>query len=203
MKNPLFILFFLAIMFGVVACEGGSSGNEPPSDPADLQSYHLAEVCKGTAVEVAAEFDNNSSNLHPIVIFQQNTFEEQFYNLLFPSQTNLPAEWTIDTEGDYSTIELVGCLVRTETKLVDTCEGYELDETDEEGTVELYDATYELTIYAPQTGEVVGSETVETFMDECPSFVMFSTGDGEDLVEEWYGNPKDELANLVESYVNP
>jgi hypothetical protein len=48
-----------------------------------------------------------------------------------------------------------------------------------------------------------GTETIETFVDECPSFVMFSTGPGEDLVEEQYGQPTDELANLVESYVNP
>lgn len=32
---------------------------------------------------------------------------------------------------------------------------------------------------------------------------MFSTGAGEDLVEEQYGRPDDELVNLVESYVNP
>lgn len=203
MKKSLFVLFFLVVTFGAAACGGDSGGSAPPSDPADLQSYHLAEVCNGTAVDVAAEYDANSDSLHPIVLFEQNTFEKQFYNLLFPSQTDLPADWTVAVDGDYSSIELVGCLVRTETQLVDRCEGYELDDSDKDGTVELYDATYELTIYEPKTGAVVGTETIETFQDECPSFVMFSTGSGEDLVEERYGRPDDALANLVESYVSP
>ncbi len=205
MKKPLFVWLLLMIIFAVVACGGDSgSGSEPLSDPADLQFFHLAEMCNGNAIEVAATYDADSSDLHPIVLFEQNTFAEDEYNLMFGSQTNIPDAWTVpDIEGDYSLIELVGCLERTETTLVDVCEGYELDDTDKDGTVEIYDATYELTIYAPKTGEVVGKETIETFQDECPSFVMFSTGDGEDLVEQRYGSPNDELADLVESYVNP
>ncbi|MCP4420416.1 MAG: hypothetical protein GY805_27740 [Chloroflexi bacterium] len=203
MKKFFFVLFLVAIFFSVAACDEDSGGYAPPSDPAELQSYHLSETCKGTAIDVAAEYDASSSDLHPIVLFEQNTVENQFYNLLFPSQTDLPTEWTVAVDGDYSTIELVGCLSRVETTLVDTCEGYELDDSDKDGAVEIYDATYELTIYSPKTGEVVGIETIETFQDECPSFVMFSTGSGEDLVEERYGRPDDELANLVESYVNP
>ena len=204
MKKPLLILFFLSLLFGVAACEeGGSSGIEPPSDPAELKSFHLAEMCNGTVIDVAAEYDASSSDLHPIVLFQQNTVNNDVYDLMFPSQTDLPESWTVAIDGDYSTVELVGCLARTATTLVDTCEGYELDDSSKDGTVEIYDATYELTIYSPKTGEVVGLETIETYQDECPSFVMFSTGAGEDLVEERYGRPDDELVNLVESYVNP
>jgi hypothetical protein len=109
----------------------------------------------------------------------------------------------VPVDQPFGDIELVGCLARTEETLVETCDGYEIDEEDQKGTVEIYDAVYELTIYAAQTGEVVGTETIDTFLDECPSFVMFSTGSGEDLVEERYGQPTDELVNLVESYVNP
>ena len=203
MKKSLLVLFFLSILFGVVACDEGSSGIEPPSDPADLKSFHLAETCTGTVIEVAAEYDASGSNLHPIVLYEQNSFNGDVYDLMFPSQTDLPETWTVAIDGDYSTVELVGCLARTETTLVDTCEGYELDDSSKDGTVEIYDATYALTIYSPKTGEVVGTETIETYQDECPSFVMFSTGSGEDLVEERYGRPDDELVNLVESYVNP
>lgn len=198
-----FLLFFLLLGLGVAACDDSSSGSEPPSDPAELKSFHLAEVCTGSVIDVAAAYNASSSDLHPIVLYSQNSFDGDIYDLMFPSQTDLPEEWTVAIDGDYSVVELVGCLARVEETLVETCEGYELDETDDEGTVELYDAVYELTIYSPKTGEVVGTETIETFMDECPSFVMFSTGPGEDLVEERYGQPTDDLPNLVESYVNP
>ena len=203
MKKTLFLLFLLFVGLVAAACGDGGSGIEPPDDPAELKSFHLAEVCNGTVIDVAAEYNASGNDLHPIAVFQQNSFDGDIYDSMFPSQTNLPEEWTVAIDGDYSVVELVGCLARVETTLVETCEGYELDEADDEGTVELYDALYELTIYAPKTGEVVGTETIETFMDECPSFVMFSTGPGEDLVEEYYGRPEDELPNLVESYVNP
>lgn len=203
MKKSPILLFFVLVLLSVAACDEGSSGTEPPSDPAELKSYHLAETCTGTVIDVAAEHEASSSGPHPIVLYSQNSFDGDVYDLMFPSQTNLPEDWTVAIDGDYSVVELVGCLARVETKLVETCEGYELDESSKDGTVEIYDAVYELTIYSPKTGEVVGTETIETFMDECPSFVMFSTGSGEDLVEERYGNPDDELVNLVESYVNP
>ena len=203
MKTPLILLFFISILLVTAACDSGSSGPEPPSDPAELKSFHLAEVCTGTSVDVAAAYGASSNELHPIVLYSQNSFDGEVYDLMFPSQTDLPEDWTVAVDGDYSVVELVGCLARVQETLVETCEGYELDETDEQGTVELYDAVYELSIFAARTGELVGTETIETFMDECPSFVMFSTGTGEDLVEERYGQPDDELVNLVESYVNP
>ncbi|GJM41402.1 MAG: hypothetical protein DHS20C20_16840 [Ardenticatenaceae bacterium] len=202
MKKTFILIFFLLIGISVVAC-GGDGGNTPPGDPAELKSFHLAGVCTGTVIEAAAEYDASGSGPHKIALYNQNSFDGDVYDIMFPSQTDIPEAWTTAVDQPFSDIELVGCLSRTETTLVDTCEGYELDDEDREGTVEIYDAVYELTIYAPKTGEVVGTETIETFMDECPSFVMFSTGSGEDLVEERYGNPDDELLNLVESYVNP
>jgi hypothetical protein len=203
LKNPFFFLLIFSLFLTLAACEEGSSGTAPPDDPAELKSFHLAQTCTGTVIDVAAEYDDSSSELHPIVLYSQNSFDGDVYDLMFPSQTDFPEEWTVAVDGDYSVVELVGCLARIEETLIETCDGYELDDTDDEGKVEIYDAVYELTIYSPKTGEVVGSETIETFMDECPSFVMFSTGSGEDLVEERYGQPTDELANLVESYVNP
>lgn len=204
-KHPL-LLFLLAVLLTLAACDdGGSEGSgiQPPDDPALLQSFHLAEVCGGTVIPAATAYDASSSDPHPIALYSQNSFDGAVYDFMFPSQTNLPEEWTVPVDQPFGDIELVGCLTRTEETLVETCTGYEIDEEDQEGTVEIYDAVYELTIYAAQTGEVVGTETIDTFLDECPSFVMFSTGSGEDLVEERYAQPTDELVNLVESYVNP
>lgn len=206
MKKTLLLLFFLLIGFGSVACDdagGGSDGITIPSDPAELQTFHLAKMCTGTVIEAAAAYDASSSGPHKIALYNQNGYDNTVYDLMFPSQTDLPEAWTTAFDQPFSDIELVGCLARTETTLVDTCEGYEIDEEDRTGTVEIYDAVYELTIYAAKTGEVLGTEPIETFMDECPSFVMFTTGPGEDLVEERYGLPDDQLVNLVESYVNP
>lgn len=208
MKKMFLILFVLFVGLGAVACGddgsgGGGGGITPPSDPAELKSFHLAQVCSGTVIEAAAAYDASGSGPHKIALYSQNGFDETVYDLMFPSQTDLPEAWTTAFDQPFSEIELVGCLARTETTLVDTCEGYEIDEENREGTVEIYDAVYQLTIYAAQTGELLGTETIETFVDECPSFVMFSTGPGEDLVEERYGLPDDQLVNLVESYVNP
>lgn len=206
MKKNLLLFFLLAVLLTLAACDDGGgevSGIQPPDDPALLQSFHLAAVCSGTPITAAAPYDAAGSDLHPIALYSQNSFDGSVYDFMFPSQTNFPEEWTTPVDQPFSDIELVGCLARTEETLVETCTGYEIDEEDQEGTVEIYDAVYELTIYAAQTGEVVGTETIDTFMDECPSFVMFSTGSGEDLVEERYAQPTDELVNLVESYVNP
>jgi hypothetical protein len=203
-KHPL-LLFLLAVLLSLAACDDGgseSSGIQPPDDPALLQSFHLAALCSGTAIAAAAPYDAAES-LHPIALYSQNSFDGSVYDFMFPSQTNLPEEWSVPVDQPFGAIELVGCLARTEETLVERCEGYEIDGEDQTGTVEIYDAVYELTIYAAQTGEVVGTETIDTFMDECPSFVMFTTGSGEDLVEERYAQPTDELVNLVESYVNP
>ncbi len=205
MKEHPLLLFLLAVLLTLAACDdGGSEGSgiQPPDDPALLQSFHLAAVCSGTAIAAAAPYDAAGS-LHPIALYSQNSFDGAVYDFMFPSQTNLPEAWTVPVDQPFSDVELVGCLARTEETLVESCEGYEIDGEDQTGTVEIYDAVYELTIYAAQTGEVVGTETIDTFLDECPSFVMFSTGSGEDLVEERYGQPTDELVNLVESYVNP
>ena len=205
MKKSLFVLFFLLVGLGTAACDsdGGGGGIAPPSDPAELKSFHLAEVCTGTVIDVSPEYDASSSGPHLIALYSQNSFDGDVYDLMFPSSTELPEAWTVPVGEAFTDVELVGCLARTQETLVETCEGYELDETDEMGTVELYDAVYELTIYSAKSGEVLGTETIETFMDECPSFVMFSTGSGEDLVEERFGQPNDQLVNLVESYVNP
>ncbi|WP_420628851.1 hypothetical protein [Candidatus Leptofilum sp.] len=203
MKKTFILIFFLLIGIGAAACGGDGGGNTPPSDPAELKSFHLAGVCTGTVIEAAADYDASGSGPHKIALYSQNSFDGDIYDIMFPSQTDIPEAWTTAVDQPFSDIELVGCLARTETTLVDTCEGYEIDEEEREGTVEIYDAMYELTIYAAKTGEVVGTATIETFMDECPSFVMFSTGSGEDLVEERYGNPDDALVGLVESYVNP
>ncbi len=206
MKKHLLLFFFFSVMLSLAACDDGDSGGsgiQPPDDPAELKSFHLAEVCGGTAVAVAAPYDANGSERHPIAMYSQNSYDGSVYDFMFPSQTNFPEEWSVPVDQPFSDIELVGCLARTEETLVESCEGYEIDGEDKTGTVEIYDAVYELTIYAAQTGEVVGTETIDTFLDECPSFVMFSTGSGEDLVEERYAQPTDELVNLVESYVNP
>lgn len=206
MKKSLLLFLLLSILLSLSACdEGGSEGGgiQPPDDPAELKSFHLGEVCSGTAIAVAAPYDASSSALHPIAMYSQNSFDTSTYDFMFPSQTNFPEAWSVPVDQPFSAIELVGCLARTEATLVESCEGYEIDGEDKTGTVEIYDAVYELTIYAAQTGEVVGTETIDTFIDECPSFVMFSTGSGEDLVEERYAQPTDELVNLVESYVNP
>lgn len=140
----------------------------PPSDPAELKSFHLAETCTGTVIDVAAAYDASSSALHPIALYNQNGYDGTVYDFMFPSQTNLPDAWTVPVDQAFSDIELVGCLARVEQTLVETCEGYELDDSSKDGTVEIYDAVYELTIYAPKTGEVVGTEMIETYMDECP-----------------------------------
>ena len=93
----------------------------------------------------------------------------------------------------------VGCISCTETALLEVGE-YAFDDSNDVGVLEIYDATYELRIIAPQTGELIGTETIETYMDECLSFTLFSDTDE---VEQRYGRPHDFIAGLAADYVAP
>lgn len=192
------VLVGLVILLLTVAC--GGSGTEPPTNVADLQSYHLAEVCKGTVIEVAAAYDASTPGLHRVVFFDQNDYNEDAYDLVFNlDQVDMPEDWTVAVDGDYSTIELVGCLQRTSETLADTCE-YTSDDSDVVSMLEIYHAVYELRVISPKTGEVVGTEQIDAPLGECPSLAFFSD---ENEVEQRYGRPHTQLTSLIEPYVLP
>ena len=197
MSTKSFVFILLCFTLLLAAC-GGGEPNAIPEDPAELNSYHFSQVCQDTVIPIAAEYDSDSDDIHPIV-FYNNFYAEDNYNLIFDSEMDMDSDWTVEVDGDYSVIELVGCVSRIDSELFDTCE-YEFDDSNDVGVLEMYDATYELRLIAAQTGELLLTETIETYMDECPSFTMFSDADE---VEQRYGRPHDQLPTLVEPYVAP
>jgi hypothetical protein len=92
-KKHRLLFFLIAVLLTLAACDDGdseSSGIQPPDDPALLQSFHLAALCSGTAIAAAAPYDAAGSDLHPIALYSQNSFDGAVYDFMFPSQTNLP-----------------------------------------------------------------------------------------------------------------
>ncbi|MBK8434778.1 MAG: hypothetical protein IPL28_27305 [Chloroflexi bacterium] len=169
MRKMIWILAVL--LLSVVACGGEE---EDPNRP--LTTEDFATVCAGQAQPRAAAYTPETAP-NQIMLLSDSTIGDQYdyYNIRFTSE--LPEEWfpqIVDGTFDFNPAELVTCIHRTATELADTCE-YE-----DNYILEVFNSTYEVTVYAAQTGENLVRETVEA-SGECPSMFMFDEGITEDV----------------------
>lgn len=151
---------------------GGDSTLAPTSQHFDSD---LAQVCRGTGADWATPYDPATTGPHKVVVFQG------------PDATDLTsvstgnAEWDVlfDSATDaYAAVELVACAVRTSDELAQTCTGYENDDgTDSGKTLEYHSATYEVTLRAATTAEVIDETTIDAAADVCPMLVYFDEGE--------------------------
>jgi hypothetical protein len=164
MYRKSLVLVLLCFSLLLTAC--GGEPNAIPEDPAELNSHHFSQVCQDTVIPIAAAYDADRSDIHPI-LFYNNFFNDDSYNLIFDSEMDLDGDWTIAVDGDYSVIELVGCVSRVDAELFDTCE-YEFDDSNDVGILEMYDATYELRVIVARTGELLMTETHRNVYGRMP-----------------------------------
>lgn len=176
--------------------DGGSDGNGDTSGPIFPDDFK--PVCQGATVSAATAYDENATT-HKAVYFASSDDD------LVDRSANLPADWTVafSTEGDaLAAIDLVLCATRTAEELVQECTGYEDDGVDTGNTVNWHTATYDVSVRAATTGQVLAEETMEATDEECPSFVFFD--EEKDDTQDMYAEvPEKDLIAFLKPFVQP
>ena len=139
----------------------GCSGDADPGDgggPALATAVFaddLESVCRGIAQDGAARLDPAKPGPHPLLVFAGESphFTQDF--------TALPEGWTL-AFGELERTELVACIDRTEAVFAGECTGYDTGGLEGEYVVELYDARYQVTLYAAATAE-------DVYAPRCPA----------------------------------
>ena len=190
------ILAFSACGGGDSSDDGSAGGAPLPgeSSPAELFPTDLGQVCAGGTVSAAAEYTGAKGQIHPLAAFDGESGDYTEMTLDFPEG------WTV-MFPDYEKVELVACLERVADNFVKTCKGYESDDNPGETfSVELYNADYDVALYAAQSGEEVATTKLEAVDEDCPIIAFFD--DGEKTQVE-YATPDNLLRDFVKEYVAP
>jgi hypothetical protein len=193
------------VLVGVLAaaCGGGSSEEPPansaapgdassPTAPVFLLSSDYEQVCGGGTISQAAPYEKGPG-LHPLIVFEGEDPEYEYMSL------TLPEGWQ-SQEVSIDNTELVACLDRTSEKKDMVCPGYESDDFPEPFDVELFSATWNVTLYAANTGEEVASGEISAADKDCPFIVFYE--ESEDVQRE-YADVSDQLRGFVKKYVSP
>jgi hypothetical protein len=188
----------------LAACSPGDRGTAGPGkDPsgsngpvAQLFPDDFEGVCSGATESQAADYAR--SGKHKAVYFE--TYEDK----LLDESSRLPTDWTVEFDAAsnaYAAVGVVGCGVRTDDKLAKKCTGYEDEDTHTKGSVNWYTATYELSAYKAKTGKKLGSATIRSDSQDCPTFASFDEGENE---TDMYDSPSDqEVTSFLKKYVQP
>lgn len=153
---------------------------ENPSTTFDVMAQHfaddLAPVCRGTGVDWATPYDAAAAGAHKVVLLEGTNESD-----LADKSIWLNEEWQVlfDAASDaYAETSLVVCSIETGAEMTETCTGYtDSDDPSFEGTVDVYVATYDVTVRAATTAEVIAETSLPAPESECPMFATFEEGD--------------------------
>lgn len=205
------VIYFAASVFlgmGFVACQSPSASDSSATtegDPAAATGSPAASAttvfpsdfeaaCNGAPVDQAATYEKTAGSIHPIYVFYRETAEEPFIH----GSGRVPEAWEKPWEQAAET-QLVVCLTPVERTLNQTCE-FTSDDDPDTYTLEIYDTVYEVSVRAAQTGEELGSTSLDLKADTCPMFHMFTEGE---LVDQTNADFEQALVEFVKPYVQP
>lgn len=154
-------------------------------------------VCQGASQSNAAAYAKGPG-LHKALYF------ETFTDNLLDQSSQLPKDWTVEfspSGNALSAVQLVGCATRTKDAFVKKCTGYTVKGKATANTVELYNATYELSLHVAATGATLGTTTVAAADSTCPSFVSFT--EGEDTKKQYASVPEAKVNAFLKPFVQP
>ncbi|MGD1908951.1 MAG: hypothetical protein ACFB0C_23600 [Leptolyngbyaceae cyanobacterium] len=194
------------LIFGLGACQSQptseTSTSETPQAPAVDEEVitqvfpdDFEQVCNGIAFEPAKSYEPVAGSVHPIYVFDREDDGQSFSK----SYRELPNGWELEFEESQNA-QLVACLTVTAQELANTCEF-----PPEEGetiayTLETYSATYNVEIYAAQSGELLDSKILELQGEDCPVVHFFTEGETVDTSIPDYSQA---LLEFVKPYVQP
>lgn len=203
-RHALVLLLTASLLMG--ACGGDDNGGEGggaraagdpapplPTDPALLGTTDFEQVCGGGTVSLAEPYDKSASGIHPVLVFEGQDPEYEYVSL------TLPEGWQASAL-EYANTQLVACLNRVDETRLKVCEDYESDDFPEPFDVELYGATWEVTLYEANTGEQVASGEITADDKECPILVFHD--EDEDPQRE-YADQSDLFRGFVKEHVTP
>lgn len=162
---------------------GGCKKKKSPSDP--LEEADLAAVCAGTPEPRAKAYEKGGPNGHGIVLFAGGREDKE----MTTPTPDILADFVPYKPQD---VELVACAVRTAQTKTETC-----DYTNDHH-LEVFEATYEISIREARTAAVVLTKTVSLAAPRCWDFTSFK-----DKTDKEYPNPELAVAELVAGTVQP
>ena len=196
----------LLIMVGLGACQAQPISDTTTAEDEETAAVDeaaitqvfpddFAQVCNGIAFAPAKSYEPTAGTVHNLYVFDRENDSESFSK----SYRELPEGWELSFEESQNT-QLVACLTITAQELANTCEF-----PPEEGetlayTLETYDTTYDMAVYAAQSGELLDNKTLELQGDECPMFHLFTEGEPLDTSNPDYSQA---LLEFVKPYVQP
>jgi hypothetical protein len=197
----------LALSLAGCGDDGGSddaraAGVDDSADSGDTSTDVLfpddfKPVCQGATVSRATAYDETAT-AHKALYFASSD------DALTERTSDLPGDWTVAFTPDadaLAAIDVVLCAVRTGEELVQECTGYEDDGVDTGNTVNWHTATYEVSVRAATTGQVLAQETMEATDEACPSIVFFDE-DGQTL-DMYASIESDAAVAFLKPFVQP
>lgn len=187
---------------------GGGGGTSGPAIPTPGAADELPtvvggfdRVCETQVGFAGATAYKAGPGLHPVALFEESGDPAS----LSESSRELPAGWAVENDADYANnselaaTELVACSRRVDAKANGTC-SFEGDDGATPTVLEKTDTTYELTVYAANTGAVVGAaQTLVAPPADCPMFAFLRQGD-----TKWFNKPTDDqYVNALKALVKP
>ncbi len=129
-----------------------------------LFDHNLSNVCNGMPEKRTKKYAKKPGEIHSLIVFSR-TSESDDYTKSFSDKFD---GWKSEQPADY---QLVGCVTPKQVKKVKECK---FDAKQPVRYLDLADVTYEFQVYEAQTGEKLGSKTVEVKAPtRCPMFHMF------------------------------
>jgi hypothetical protein len=139
----------------------------PVTEPPDLSD--LSPVCRDTGIAAATAY-TATPGLHPVVAIAADDVSR------VDSATELPAGWGFD-EFEPERAELVACVTQVTATPTRLCEGFVDDDSGTSWSVQMHTATYEITVRAIATAEVLTTATVDRSERDCPLISSYTEGD--------------------------
>jgi hypothetical protein len=178
-KKPLIIILIIAVLLligGAVAAyfllNKDISSVVAPTQVSESSNEEIAPDQK-EAVTIAnfTEFQQVCENK---IVTNAAATEKPYEILPFLKTTNMWAAMALtDTSSDIASINVIACIdidSSTEKLIQADCSVKNLS-TQQDTTVDAYSATYNVTFYAPSTGEILAKDSVTPAAASCPTFV--------------------------------
>ncbi|MBP6489465.1 MAG: hypothetical protein KAY11_19855 [Ilumatobacteraceae bacterium] len=175
---------------------GGGGGGGETTQLVQMFASDFEPACRNNPVEGATPYTPATPGIHKVVTQQGTDADELNEGFL-----DLPSEWTIlfDAATDqYATAELVLCVIRSTTTLVEECTGYQTDGVDTGNVVNLYSADYAVSVHEATTGKELGATTITATATECPTYVTFTDGEKE---TDWYQTDDGAITDFARPFV--